>query len=475
MTARTAAYKVLTNMLCPDQESLSPRVQHAVEVLRFLLFEQKLAHCVLSRLTDSSAFPVGILRYMYEAVRKLIEAGEVPEVGAIMQRVREDGGPSADVIQLHISILDTHEGRPLTEETAIRDVRALLEAYNLERYLDLASLARSWDDALKLADLIHDLDAGGSVIEARTSTEILDSLIAHQRAIDAGESPGGLKSGIGSLDRYLRFSAGLHIVAALAKAFKTHLAISLASNALKAGAHVYFLTAEMNDERLLGRFLGHNLKIDGSKIGTELLPRADFNKILAERETTFEHNPPKIVIDDKTCTAQEGASRVRRYYYREKPAMLEVVIDFLQLLPFDQEARRSKSTDARIIGAAAYTFAKLGKELGIPVILLCQLNRQAEQYEPAPHHISESSGPLQAAESVLLLDPDKMRERREPDTFEPTPGHDPGNGVEGVQLLLAAQRNGRSGLKFPVLCRPSHSEFFELAPEYTQSEFEGVG
>jgi len=93
----------------------------------------------------------------------------------------------------------------------------------------------------------------------------------------------------------------------------------------------------------------------------------------------------------------------------------------------------------------------LAKELRIPIVVLAQLNRQAEQVGQRPRlsHLRESGAIEQDADVVALLHRDREQES------------DSGSAMrEGVEseLIIAKHRNGPTGI-VPLIFRPHHVRF----------------
>src|SRR5205807_6188305 len=106
-----------------------------------------------------------------------------------------------------------------------------------------------------------------------------------------------------------------------------------------------------------------------------------------------------------------------------------LLVDYLQLIePDDRRAARHEQ-----VAAIARRLKHLARELQIPVLALCQLNRQVEgraDHRPRLFDLRESGGIEQDADTVMLL--------HRPD--EPT-----GSG-EIIEVIIVKQRNGPAGV-----------------------------
>jgi replicative DNA helicase len=100
-----------------------------------------------------------------------------------------------------------------------------------------------------------------------------------------------------------------------------------------------------------------------------------------------------------------------------------VVVDYLQLIePEDRKVPRHEQ-----VANISRRLKGLARELKIPVLALCQLNRMADESRPRLAHLRESGAIEADADTVLLMHRDENKE------FE-------------VEIDVAKQRNGPTGL-----------------------------
>ena len=116
------------------------------------------------------------------------------------------------------------------------------------------------------------------------------------------------------------------------------------------------------------------------------------------------------------------------------------MIDYLQLLR--STAARAKDNRQQEIADISSGIKSLAKELGVPVIVLSQLNRELEKdksRKPRLSDLRESGSIEQDADLVGLL-------------YKPNTGDDEDgggssdeSGAQAINLLIAKQRNGPTG------------------------------
>jgi replicative DNA helicase len=113
------------------------------------------------------------------------------------------------------------------------------------------------------------------------------------------------------------------------------------------------------------------------------------------------------------------------------------VIDYLQLL--HSTARRAENRQQEIADISSGIKA-LAKELGVPIIVLSQLNRELEREKnrkPRLSDLRESGAIEQDADVVGLLYKPSSDDEESPNSFEEE--------AVPVNLLIAKQRNGPTG------------------------------
>ena len=146
----------------------------------------------------------------------------------------------------------------------------------------------------------------------------------------------------------------------------------------------------------------------------------------------------KLFIDD-TAGLSILQLRARARRMRQQHGIKLFVIDYLQLL--NSTARRAQENRQQEIADISSGIKALAKELNVPVIVLCQLNRELEKdksRKPRLSDLRESGSIEQDADLVGLL-------------YKPNAGDDDdGAALEEsdgmpVNFLIAKQRNGPTG------------------------------
>lgn len=248
----------------------------------------------------------------------------------------------------------------------------------------------------------------------------------------------GIPTGLRDLDK---LTAGwqpgdLHIIAARPSVGKTAFALHLALAAGRAGKHVLVNSLEMQGERLGDRWLcaqasdlsaGH-LKT-GQLSADEQQEALDAARQLAQLPIYVDDNP-KMSMDHIRSSAM---------LQRSKGHCDMLIIDYLQLC--DMKSEQKNRNREQEVAEASRKAKLLAKELDIPVLLLCQLNRECEMRgdkRPALSDLRESGAIEQDADVVMLL--------YRPAMYGLTVERLSKYSTEGLgMVLLAKHRNGETG------------------------------
>lgn len=252
---------------------------------------------------------------------------------------------------------------------------------------------------------------------------------------DLDELVGGLQPG------------GLYVLAARPKMGKTTKAINVAEHvALRLHRPVAVFTFEMQPEELGDRMLANQAGINGTRIRTGKLDDVDWAN--ASEATRRLSQAPIFVSRPKRARVEHVCAQIRRMHARDPLGL--VVIDYLQLMEVKGDNR------AAGIGDITRTLKLTASELGVPFLLLSQLNRELEKRtdkRPIVADLRDSGSIEQDADAVIFIYRDEI--------------YNPGSRWEGTaELIVAIQRNGAPGM-VRQLYQPEYFRFSPL-PEYWQ-------
>jgi len=209
----------------------------------------------------------------------------------------------------------------------------------------------------------------------------------------------GYPTGFPGIDRCLSIRGPkLVVIAGRPKMGKTSLAVTIMRNMDKLGIKTGILSIEMPEAEVLDKWLAQESQVDSQKFGKyKALSDDDFSAI-AEAASTISENC-KIMIDDSGSIGIEDVKRKCRKMV--KAGCKVIVIDQLSQIKGrageDRFGRYESNTNQLAI---------LKKELGIPIILLAQLNRKLEERtnkEPIPSDLKMTGSLEEDADAVIFV------------------------------------------------------------------------
>lgn len=222
---------------------------------------------------------------------------------------------------------------------------------------------------------------------------------------------------------------GLHeqeltIIAARPGVGKTSFALNLMQNISAKGVLSYFVSLEMSEIQLGNRMISSKSSLDSHKLRKGWLDEQDWEKAT---EAAGKIGDLKIIIDTKSTTIQE--IEYKALELKQSKNIELIVIDYLQLLKSKEKTVNREQEVSNI----SRRLKLLSRDLNIPVIALCQLNRETEKRKrPMLSDLRESGAIEQDADNVIFL---YVSEEEKIKQF-----------LMEVEVIIAKQRNGPTGV-----------------------------
>lgn len=229
-------------------------------------------------------------------------------------------------------------------------------------------------------------------------------------------------TGIFDLDKVTN---GLHeeeftVIGARPGVGKTTLALQIALKIAEKGLPVGIISLEMSSTQIIQKILSKKTNIDSDKIRTGKLTEAEIEKVaIAEGEIS----DLPFFINTRIKNIQDIEIYARKLKNKNNLGLL--IVDYLQLV----KSKNKFSSREQEVAEISRTLKLLSLELKIPIIGLCQLNRNAARTEPTLADLRESGAIEQDADNVIFL-------YKENDSEEET------TTVENVIIDLQKQRAG---------------------------------
>ncbi|MBA2574945.1 MAG: replicative DNA helicase, partial [Nocardioidaceae bacterium] len=273
-----------------------------------------------------------------------------------------------------------------------------------------------------------------SVTDKRTSEDYAPLADLMEMTVDELEAianrdgaMAGVPTGFAELDD---LTNGLHggqmvIVAARPAVGKSTLGLDLArSAAIKHQLPSVIFSLEMSRTEITMRLLSAEGRIPLHHMRNGKMSDDEWTKLA--RKTGEISSAPLFIDDSPNLTMMEIRAKARRLKQRHDLRL--IVIDYLQLMT------SGKKVESRQLEVSEFSrqIKLLAKELDVPVVAICQLNRGSEQRtskRPLLSDLRESGSLEQDADMVILLHREDMYEKESPRAGE-------------ADIIVAKHRNG---------------------------------
>lgn len=186
----------------------------------------------------------------------------------------------------------------------------------------------------------------------------------------------------------------------------------------------------MAETQLIQKLIAKETNINTYKMKKGTLEEKDFEKIA---DTIPKITELSLNINTKIRTIQQLETYAKKMKNKNKLDLL--IIDYIQLL----KSKDKFSSREQEVADISRRLKLLTLELDIPIIALCQLNRNANEKEPTLADLRESGSLEQDADNIIFI----YKENED--------------NTETI-LKLAKQRTGSTG-KVKVLFNKTTSEF----------------
>lgn len=275
---------------------------------------------------------------------------------------------------------------------------------------------------------------------------LCDQLLAD---LKVGIGNTGLSTGFNCLDEKIGgLRAGEYLVVAAASSVgKTSFAVQILTHVFMNLRHpVALFSLEMSSRQIAKRMLSLNSRVPGRRIDRPAeLTDGDWHYLEKVKL------PDGFIVDDcALMTAMEFRARVKRLVQRHGIKL--VALDYIGLIDGQETKNRTRND---LLTDASRIIKLTSQECGIPIIVMSQVNRNAEREDRPPglHDLRDSGSIGQDADIVMVLHP---KEKMDPTKLRP-PQYD-------VYGMIRKQRNGPLGAMLFGFDSPTCS-FFERADD----------
>ena len=252
----------------------------------------------------------------------------------------------------------------------------------------------------------------------------------------------GIPCGIGALDSMTSGfqNEELIILGARPSIGKTAMALSMMQYiAVEKKIPCGFFSLEMSYQMIGQRLLSQESRVPGQKLRSGMLSMSDFQKLQDAAGRIF--NAPLYIVDQPNMQLLDLRAVARRMVVEREIKIL--FIDYIGLLGVENPNAKVFEAQSEV----SKSLKALARELGIPIVALCQVARDAEGNEPNLAQLRGSGSIEQDADVVMFLHRERLK------------GDEP---AQEAKLIVAKQRNGATGdVKLTYL--PSYTKFENAA------------
>lgn len=272
---------------------------------------------------------------------------------------------------------------------------------------------------------------GATKVEEHIEAAVKYLEALHERKIEAT----GLSTGFSSLDNIIigLKNQEMIVIAARPSIGKTSLALNIATHiAMTKKKNVAFFSLEMSADQVTRRLLCSIAEISEKDFYDKRFNDNDFGVKWSKITKAATGLSKSNLYIDPTPALTVFDLRAKAVRLKAKLKIDVIIIDYLQLMKAEVNKNDTRQVEVSNISTG---IKSLAKELNIPIVVLAQLNRQAEQQDrPKLSHLRESGAIEQDADIVMFLHRDRDPQKD--------------ISVESVEaeLIVEKNRNGQTGI-----------------------------
>jgi replicative DNA helicase len=310
---------------------------------------------------------------------------------------------------------------------------------------------------------IFKLSDEGYVFTNRNIKEVLKDTINRLDTVMQSKNPiTGIPSGFDFLDKN---TSGFQndefiIIGARPSVGKTALALNMASYiTFHKKIPAAFFSLEMSDITLMQRLISSEAKVEANHIRDGFLS-ADAYKRIVDFLSEIHDNPlPLHIVDMPNMKLLDLRAQARKMRSQQKVEI--IFIDYLGLISHENNTLPRYEQISEI----SRSLKSLARELHIPVVVLCQLNRDAQYEPPTLANLRDSGSIEQDADLVIFLHREQHKKKKDDKEEENQASKD----AIMTDIIIAKQRNGPIG-SFKLQFITKFAKFMPLSKEQIQEE-----
>lgn len=343
-------------------------------------------------------FTTDARRKIWSSILQMYNAGEPINPSTLRPRLTKE-----ELHEITAEGIRAESFSALTHALQLRDASTKRRAYQAA----LAIIYKSCDPSVTETEILAEITAAAESVESETlrpeesgMADIINEVAADLQQWKDNAATGRrnrISTGFRDLDNITNQGWGegqLIVLAARPSVGKTAVMLHFAKAAAENGYNAGIFTLEMTKKELVSRLLFSTGRITPDTFYEGSVTWEDF-----ESAAGCIAGLP-IVVNSTANRLSEIISRMTALHNRGKCDI--ALIDYLGLMKNESNGRIPLT---QIIAENTSTLKATAKKLGIPIILLAQLNREAaKDGAPQLYHLRDSGGIEQDADVVLMLE-----------------------------------------------------------------------
>lgn len=279
-------------------------------------------------------------------------------------------------------------------------------------------------------------------------TDMAEAWLAYDDTVKKNPEAAFTRTGFVNLDNVLgggMFNQGFYIIAARPGMGKTTLGIAIAENIAERGNAVLYISLEMSRVQIMAKRLSRRARLNYTSLMTGKIKGDDYEHAIDVQLRLAER--PFWLSDTSICRVSDIENMARGI-----KDLKCIVVDYFGLLTSEEgsgvRSRYEECTDI------SKSLKGLAKRLNIPLLVLCQLNRENTargDRRPTLSDLRDTGALEQDADAVVLLHREEYYKTKDKD-YEP-------KAVETIELNVAKNRHGKTAMvpmawegEFGIIC-----------------------
>lgn len=264
-----------------------------------------------------------------------------------------------------------------------------------------------------------------------------------------------LLTGIPDLDYYTGglFDGEMTVIAARPSVGKTALGLYIATKLAKEGRKVHFVSREMSGNAIGMRILSMASGVNTGQIKAGKINDAQWTRL---GHAMGEYSTSDLIVDTESKTPSDIKAVTKEL--QAKDGLDLIVVDYLQILTPDGK----NNTREQEVASISRSLKNLSLDINKPVIVLAQLNRNAENKRPVLSDLRESGAIEADADNIWFLHypTENQLSNSQKDKFITCKR----NNARYMEIHIGKHRNGPVGM-IDVLFDPGKMKFIGFAKD----------